>query len=118
MKNRQEPAAAAAKGDQGRRPKQFLWFFSVLTISYALCACGTEKASTEGDKGTDSRAELTQEEIESGHASFQMDENLVVDADITPKEKYAQGLASYYIKVFSETEKTAEKQFEKNPTAR
>ncbi len=88
----------------------------LLACSVILAACGTEKGPEKPENSVGNRTELTEEEIKGGHASFQMAENLVVDADVTAKEKYEKGLSSYYLKIVCETDKASEKKFLKAPT--
>ena len=88
----------------------------ILGCSIILTACGKEGDSVKPKQGDENRSELTEEEIKGGHVSFQMDENLVVDADVTAREKYEKGLSSYYLKIFCETDKESEKKFLKAPT--
>ena len=97
------------------------WRKYILTVFLFVCsiiwtACGTEKGSEESGNNGGNRTELTEEEIKGGHVSFQMAENLVVDADVTAKEKYEEGLSSYYLKIICETDKDSEKKFLKAPT--
>lgn len=79
-------------------------------------ACGTEGSPADPNGGSSCRAELTEEEMKGGHVSFQMDEKLIVDADVTPKEKYKNGLSSYYLRLVCETDKASEKKFLQAPT--
>ena len=72
----------------------------ILGCSVILTACGKEGKSVEPEQSDGNRPELTEEEMKGGHASFQMAENLVVDADVTAKEKYEKVLSSYYLKIF------------------
>ena len=88
----------------------------ILGASVQLTACGTEDGSVSRGQSDEYRTELTKDEIKGGHVSFHMDENLVVDADVTAEEKYEKGLSSYYLKVFCETEKKSEKKFLEAPT--
>ncbi len=68
-----------------------------------LSACGAEQNDgADGQDETAYRTEITQEEMESGFASFEMSESLTVQARITPPEKYEKGLASYYCQFFDE----------------
>lgn len=97
------------------------WRKYILTVFLFVCsiiwtACGTEKGSEKSENNGGNRTELTEEEIKGGHVSFQMAENLVVDADVTAKEKYEEGLSSYYLKIVCETDKASEKKFLKAPT--
>lgn len=88
----------------------------ILGVSIQLTACGKGDAPVGQEQGGGYRAELTEEELKGGHVSFQMDENLVVDADVTEIEKYENGLSSYYLKVFCETDKESETKFLQAPT--
>ena len=83
----------------------------VLSASLLLCACGTETQAQSGY-----RSEFTEEELESGRASFQMDEKLSVDADVTPRFSYENGLSSYYLEVISEPDSEDEGAFAENIT--
>ena len=98
--------------------KRLKYVLAVLIFgcSVILTACGKEGKSVEPEQGDGNRSELTEEEMKGGHASFQMAENLVVDADVTAKEKYEKGLSSYYLKIFCETDKESEKKFLEAPT--
>lgn len=91
-----------------KRMKYILAVF-ILGCSVTFTACGTEGDSVKQEQSSRNRSELTEEEIKGGHVSFQMAENLVVDADVTAKEKYEKGLSSYYLKIFCETDKESEK---------
>lgn len=91
-----------------------------LGAAILLSSCGGniqqgESSGGEGAKG-EMRTELTESEMENGHASYQMDENLYVDADVTVKSKYENGVASYFLKTVYETEDTDKEKFKKNPT--
>ena len=88
----------------------------ILGAFVQLTACGTEDGSVNQGQGDEYRTELTEDELKGGHVSFQMDENFVVDADVTGIEKYEKGLSSYYLKVFCETDKKSEKKFLQAPT--
>ena len=79
-----------------------------------LCACG---GGAESETAGGGRTSFTEEELESGHASFQMEENLAVDADISPREDYEKSYATYYVKIFCETDEgESTEQFKKSPT--
>ena len=97
-----------------KKIKYILMIF-MLGAFIPLTACGTGENSVIREQGDGYRTELTEEEIKGGHVSFQMDENLVVDANVTPKEKYEKGLSSYYLKLFRETNKESEKKFLQTP---
>ncbi len=79
--------------------------------SLFLCACGGG-AGTAGE----GRTSFTEEELESGHASFQIEENLVVDADITPRETWEKEYAVYYTESVCEPDSGDEGAFRKDPT--
>ncbi len=81
--------------------------------SLFLCACGS---GTESETSGGGRTSFTEEELESGHASFQIEENLTVDADITPKSVWEKKYAVYDVKVFCETDEgDSVKKFRKSP---
>ena len=84
-----------------KKRKSKLLLMCLVAASLFLCACGGGAGSeTSGD----GRTSFTEEELESGHASFQMEENLAVDADISPREDYEKSYATYYVKIFCETD--------------
>ena len=89
----------------------------ILVTATLLSACG---ANPQGENAVENaagelRTELTESEMEGGHASYQMDDNLFVDADVTVKSKYENGLPSYYLEILYETEDTSKETFKKNP---
>lgn len=86
----------------------------LLFLLAALMGCG-KKSSSDNSSGT-YRDTFTEDEMKNGTAQFDMDEKLIVDAVLTPQEKYAEGLNSYYIKHFYECKKGQSKELEKNPT--
>ncbi len=94
-----------------KKRKSRLLSMCLVAVSLFLCACGGG-AETAGE----GRTSFTEEELESGHASFQIEENLVVDADITPKSVYGQGFASYNLEVVSEPDSSDEKKFREDST--
>ena len=80
----------------------------LLCVLILLSGCAvTETGDTVGTEGTmgteggsqeaDYRTEFTDSELAEGYASFAVSEHLVVDAEITPYDKYADGLNSYYM---------------------
>lgn len=75
-------------------------------------------ACTDGSTDTtaDYRTEFTEDEMTNGHASFEIDKNLKVDADITKPEKYEKGLSSYYMNYNFECQKGKREEWKKEPT--
>lgn len=61
---------------------KYIFIGIILSVSIQFIACGTEGSPTDLSESNGYRTELTEEEMEGGHVSFQMDGNLVVDADI------------------------------------
>lgn len=97
-----------------RRYRKF--FTSIILVSsLILCACGGEPQAQNGEGGG-YRSEFTTEELESGHASFQMEEKLIVDAQVTPKTSYEDGLSSYYTEIITEPNSEDSDSFVKNAT--
>ncbi len=102
--------------------------FLLLFLAAFLCACGSGDAqgaaSGSGDvqgaasgSSMELRTEISPEELESGHASFEIGENLIVDADITEKEAWEKEYAAYYVDVFSEVDGEEDLSgFQKSPT--
>ncbi len=89
--------------------KRYFGAAALCVMALALAGCGqtagsgTESGSSEVAASEASyRSVFTQEEMESGHASFAVAEHLYVDAEITPYEKYRDGLNSYYMEQVSE----------------
>ncbi len=61
--------------------------------------------SEESEKELDEsalRSDFTEEELADGQADFQVSEHLYVDAEVTPADVYAGGVASYYLETFYE----------------
>ena len=104
------------KGEIGLKRIQYILPIFILGVSIQLTACGTEDDPVNQEQDVEYRTELTEEELKGGHVSFQMDENFEVDADVTGIEKYENGLSSYYLKVFCETDKESEEKFLQAPT--
>ncbi|MCD8313612.1 MAG: hypothetical protein LUC24_05565 [Bacteroidales bacterium] len=63
---------------------------SVFLMLLALAGC-----SGKADGGY--RTQLTDDEMEKGEANFAVAEHLYIDAEVTPLEKYSDGLNSYYM---------------------
>ena len=98
-----------------KKEKRRLLSMCLVATSLLLCACGGEPQA-QGGSGENYRTEFTEEELENGHASFQMEEKIAVDADITPRSSYENGLSSYYLEVISEPGSEDEENFVKNIT--
>ena len=96
-----------------KKEKRRLLAMCLITTSLFLCACG---GGAESETAGGGRTSFTEEELESGHASFQMGEKLAVDADITPKSVWEKEYAVYYLEAISETDNSDEKAFRKAPT--
>lgn len=93
--------------------------FVFLSLILSLIGCQSEKNST-GDNNTGSaityRDHLTEQEKADGRASFVLMENISVDANVTPADKYKDGLADYYMEHYYEArEKEPKEDFVKNP---
>ncbi len=87
-------------------------------IGLMLIAIFTGCSSQTGDSSSaDYRQEFTDSEIEEGHAEFDIAEHLSIDADITPLEKYENGLNSYYEVNYTDSgDLTDEDSFAENTT--
>ena len=87
-------------------------FYLLLCLSLLFSGCQLDKE----DKAT-YREKFTEKEKENGIAKFDLMENVMVDAKITPSEKYKDGLKKYYMVQFYETtDLKNRKDFAKNPT--
>ncbi|RKI19658.1 hypothetical protein D7V82_22810, partial [bacterium 1xD8-6] len=97
-----------------KRIRFFLIFCTVLLIS----GCQSEKKKkVDGTEKVTYRDSFTEEEKANGTAKFDLMENVTVNAEITPAEKYKDGLKKYYMKHFYETEDLKNvHDFIKNPT--
>jgi len=97
-----------------KRISFFLIFCTVLLIS----GCQPDKKKKmDGTEKATYRDSFTEEEKANGTAKFDLMENVTVDAQITPAEKYKDGLKKYYMKHFYETEDLKNvHDFIKNPT--
>lgn len=74
-------------------------------MTFLGTGCQMKSGETQdSNAAVDIRDSLTQEEIKSGEAFFYLSEDLLVDAKITPQEKYTDGLKSYYIEVYCAAE--------------
>ncbi len=88
--------------------------FSVLLMVALFTGCTSQ---TEDSDSASYRQEFTDSEIEEGHAEFDIVEHLSIDADITPLEKYEDGLNSYYQVNFADSgDVTDEDSFAENTT--
>ena len=83
-----------------KRLSFFLILCTVLLIS--SCQSDKQKKVDETEKAT-YRDSFTEEEKASGTAKFDLMENVTVDVQITPAEKYKDGLKKYYMKTYFET---------------
>ena len=97
-----------------KRLSFFLILCTVLLIS--SCQSDKQKKVDETEKAT-YRDSFTEEEKANGTAKFDLMENVTVDAQITPSEKYKDGLKKYYMKHFYEAKDIKDvHDFIKNPT--
>ena len=62
-----------------------------------LTACASGGGTEADTAGNDYRQEFTDSELEEGYASFAIADHLSIDAELTPKELYQDGLNSYYM---------------------
>ena len=76
--------------------------FLCITLLLSSCQIEKTKKSNETQKVT-YRDSFTEEEKASGAAKFDLMENVTVDVQITPAEKYKDGLKKYYMKTYFET---------------
>ena len=87
-------------------------------IASMITGCG--KSGEKNKQGkiseNDYRRELSSNEIESGKASFYVEDKLKIDADITKQKLYKNGLKSYYQKQYCETKIGTTNKFKNNPT--
>ncbi len=91
--------------------RKVVMFFLLLSVAAVVFGCGTagggldspetegaaSQEAPEGQEDAGYRTSFTESEIAEGRASFQAAENLYVDAEITPAEKYEDGVNSYYM---------------------
>jgi len=102
-----------------RHLRQKRWFICLLlgtTVLFSGCQQDKKKQGDEAEKIT-YRDTFTEEEKAKGTAKFDLMENMTVDAQITPVEKYKDGLKKYYMEHFLETETLKNsRDFEKKPT--
>ena len=82
----------------------------IALAAISLSACG----GAEEEKEVSYREEMNSEELEKGRASFQMDENLVVEANVTPRETFEKKYAVYQCEIASELDLSG-KDFRKAP---
>ena len=96
-----------------KRIRFFLIFCTVLLIS----GCQSEKKKkVDGTEKVTYRDSFTEEEKANGTAKFGLMENVTVDAQITPAQKYKDGLKKYYMKTYFETKELKDKKdFADNP---
>lgn len=93
--------------------KKFKQILCIICVLSLLTGCGGKQNKTE--KKT-YRQELSEEEMSSGHASFDIDDKFKVDADVTKPEVYKDGKKSYYMNQYKEKIKGTSKKFTDNPT--
>ena len=93
--------------------KKFKQILCIVCVLSLLTGCGGKQNKTE--KKT-YRQELSEEEMSSGHASFDIDDKFKVDADVTKPEVYKDGKKSYYMNQYKEKIKGTSKKFTDNPT--
>lgn len=75
-----------------KRKVEFLAF--ILCICVLCAGCQSKKGETS--------AELTEEQLKSDHLTMDLSEDIHVDADITPLEKYEKGVSTYYMEQVKE----------------
>lgn len=92
--------------------KKQLLCIGMVTLALCLTGCGQEENQESGAY----RTEFTAQEITDGHASFEIEKNLKVDADITKPEKYENGLNSYYMAHFYEYSEGEREKLKQTPT--
>ncbi len=89
--------------------------FLCITLLLSSCQIEKTKKSNETQKVT-YRDSFTEEEKASGAAKFDLMENVTVDVQITPAQKYKDGLKKYYMKTYFETKELKDKKdFADNP---
>ncbi len=71
-------------------------FMSILMGLFVVVIFTGCTSQTEDSDSASYRQEFTDSELEEGHAEFDIVEHLSIEADITPMEKYKDGLNSYY----------------------
>ena len=93
-------------------------FCLFLCIILLLSSCQIEKTKKSNEtQKVPYRDSFTEEEKANGTAKFDLMENVTVDAQITPAEKYKDGLKKYYMKHYMEPDTLkSRKDFEKQPT--
>ena len=82
--------------------ERFLCLLLCTAILLSGCQSDKKKKVDETQKVT-YRDSFTEEEKASGTAKFDLMENVTVDVQITPAEKYKDGLKKYYMKTYFET---------------
>lgn len=84
-----------------------------LSLVLVLGACQSEAKPEESHTY---RTTFTKEEKDKGSAKFELMENVLVDAKITPTEKYSGGLKKYYMETYFEAGNDIEdrEKFKKN----
>ncbi|RKI23684.1 hypothetical protein D7V72_17990, partial [bacterium D16-36] len=82
-----------------------------------LSGCQSDKKKkVDGTEKVTYRDSFTEEEKANGTAKFGLMENVTVDAQITPAQKYKDGLKKYYMKTYFETKELKDKKdFADNP---
>ena len=93
------------------------FFCLFLCATLLLSGCQSEKKKkADGTAKVTYRDSFTEEEKASGTAKFDLMENVTVDVQITPAEKYKDGLKKYYMKTYFETKELKDKKdFADNP---
>ena len=76
--------------------RKALIMMMLLGTGALVTSCGTQQTASSY------RTELTTEELEKGQASFVVNEDLAVDAEITEKKRYESGLESYLVENYFE----------------
>ena len=96
--------------------ERFLCLLLCTAILLSGCQSDKKKKVDETQKVT-YRDSFTEEEKASGTAKFDLMENVTVDVQITPAQKYKDGLKKYYMKTYFETKELKDKKdFADNPT--
>ena len=97
-----------------KRKKKFIFLLLCITLLLSSCQIEKTKKSNKTQKAT-YRDCFTKEEKTKGTAKFDLMENVTVDAQITPAEKYKDGLKKYYMKHYIEATGLKRKNFADTP---